>query len=59
MTHPGVGPVTALAFMLTMGPAERFVDGIDFALLARDQCHGDWVVPQWVSWGNRNFCGLP
>jgi transposase len=24
MTHPGVGPVTALAFTLTMGPAERF-----------------------------------
>jgi transposase len=24
MTHPGVGPVTALAFTQTMGPAERF-----------------------------------
>ena len=24
MTHPGVGPVTALAMMLTIGPAERF-----------------------------------
>jgi transposase len=24
MTHPGVGPVTALAMVLTMGPAERF-----------------------------------
>jgi transposase len=24
MTHPGVGPVTALAFTLTMGPAKRF-----------------------------------
>jgi transposase len=24
MTHPGVGPVTALAMVLTVGPAERF-----------------------------------
>jgi len=24
MTHPGVGPLTALAFVLTVGPAERF-----------------------------------
>jgi transposase len=24
MTHPGVGPLTALAFVLTIGPAERF-----------------------------------
>jgi transposase len=24
MTHPGVGPVTALAMMLTLGPAQRF-----------------------------------
>ena len=23
MTHPGVGPVTALAFVLTMGPVEH------------------------------------
>src|SRR6202521_2316879 len=27
LTHPGVGPVTALAFTLTMGPAERFGRG--------------------------------
>jgi transposase len=27
MTHPGVGPVTALALVLTLGPAERFRDG--------------------------------
>jgi len=27
MTHPGVGPVTALAFVLTMGPASRFPRG--------------------------------
>jgi transposase len=26
-THPGVGPVTALAMVLTLGPAQRFVDG--------------------------------
>lgn len=24
MTHPGVGPLTALAFVLTVGPVERF-----------------------------------
>jgi transposase len=27
MNHPGVGPVKALAFTLTMGPAERFPRG--------------------------------
>jgi transposase len=27
MTHPGVGPVTALAVVLTLGPAERFASG--------------------------------
>jgi len=27
MTHPGVGPVTALAFALTLGPAKRFCRG--------------------------------
>src|SRR5437660_12890042 len=27
MTHPGVGPVTALAMVLTLGPAERFREG--------------------------------
>jgi len=26
-THPGVGPVTALAMVLTLGPAERFQNG--------------------------------
>ena len=26
-THPGVGPVTALAMVLTLGPAERFANG--------------------------------
>lgn len=28
-THPGVGPVTALARVLTLGPAERFAWGKD------------------------------
>ena len=28
-THPGVGPVTALAMVLTLGPAERFASGKD------------------------------
>ena len=27
MTHPGVGPVTALAMVLTLGPAQRFASG--------------------------------
>ena len=27
MTHPGVGPITALAFALTMGPVDRFRRG--------------------------------
>jgi transposase len=27
MTHPGIGPVTALAMVLTLGPAERFASG--------------------------------
>jgi transposase len=27
MTHPGVGPITALAFVLTLGPAQRFRRG--------------------------------
>lgn len=27
MTHPGVGPITALAFVLTLGPVERFPRG--------------------------------
>ncbi|GAC1631291.1 MAG: hypothetical protein NVS9B14_02920 [Candidatus Acidiferrum sp.] len=27
MTHPGVGPITALAFVLTLGPADRFRRG--------------------------------
>lgn len=27
MTHPGVGPVTALAFVLSVGPVERFARG--------------------------------
>jgi transposase len=27
MTHPGVGPITALAFVLTLGPTQRFGRG--------------------------------
>jgi len=27
LTHPGVGPITALAFALTTGPADRFRRG--------------------------------
>jgi transposase len=31
MTHPGVGPVTALAMVLTLGPAQRFASGKEVA----------------------------
>lgn len=44
MTHPGVGPVTALAFTLTMGPAERFQRGKQVAsylgLIPREHSSG-------------------
>jgi transposase len=43
-THPGVGPVTALAMVLTMGPAERFPSGKDvgsyFGLIPREDSSG-------------------
>ena len=31
MTHPGVGPVTALGMVLTVGPAKRFANGRNVA----------------------------
>jgi transposase len=44
MTHPGVGPVTALAMVLTLGPAERFGCGKDvgsyFGLIPREESSG-------------------
>jgi transposase len=44
MTHPGVGPVTALAFVLTLGPAERFRRGKQvgsyFGLIPREHSSG-------------------
>src|ERR1700752_5162418 len=44
MTHPGVGPVTALAFTLTMGPVERFGRGKQVAsylgLIPREHSSG-------------------
>jgi transposase len=43
-THPGVGPVTALAMVLTLGPAERFPSGKDvgsyFGLIPREDSSG-------------------
>ena len=47
MTHPGVGPVTALAFMLTMGPAERFQRGKQVASYLG-------LIPSEYSSGGRN-----
>ena len=44
MTHPGVGPVTALAMVLTLGPAERFASakqvGSYFGLIPREESSG-------------------
>src|SRR6266550_4630226 len=44
MTHPGVGPVTALAMVLTVGPAERFESGRKvgsyFGLIPREDSSG-------------------
>ena len=44
MTHPGVGPVTALAFVLTTGPVNRFRRGKQvasyFGLIPRERSSG-------------------
>jgi transposase len=44
MTHPGVGSVTALAMVLTLGPAERFGSGKQvgsyFGLIPREDSSG-------------------
>jgi transposase len=44
MTHPGVGAVTALAMVLTLGPAERFASaravGSYFGLIPREHSSG-------------------
>jgi transposase len=44
MTHPGVGPVTALAMVLTLGPADRFASpkqvGSYFGLIPSEESSG-------------------
>jgi transposase len=50
MTHPGVGPLTALAFMLTIGKAERFQCGKQIASYLG-------LVPLEKSSGNRRRLG--
>ena len=44
MTHPGVGPVTSLAFVLTLGPPERFAGARQvasyFGLIPREHSSG-------------------
>jgi transposase len=44
MTHPGVGPLTALAMVLTLGSAERFESGKQvgsyFGLIPREESSG-------------------
>jgi transposase len=45
MTHPGVGPITALAFVLTLGPVQRFGRGKQvasyFGLIPSEYSSGD------------------
>src|SRR5277367_485604 len=45
MTHPGVGPITALAFVLTIGPVQRFDRGKQVAsylgLIPSEHSSGD------------------
>jgi transposase len=50
MTHPGVGPLTALAFVLVMGTAERFGCGKQIASYLR-------LVPSEDSSGDRRRLG--
>jgi transposase len=50
MTHPGVGPLTALAFALIIGKAERFQRGKQIASYLG-------LVPQEKSSGNRRRLG--
>jgi transposase len=50
MTHPGVGPLTALAFVLTIGKAERFQCGKQIASYLG-------LVPLEKSSGNRRRLG--
>jgi transposase len=48
-THPGVGPVTALAMVLTLGPAERFPAGKQvgsyFGLIPSEHSSGGAAAP--------------
>jgi transposase len=50
MTHPGVGPLTALAFVLIIGKTERFQCGKQIA------CYLG-LVPEEESSGNRRRLG--
>jgi transposase len=50
MTHPGVGPVTALALVLTLGPAERFAN-------ARQVASYFGLIPSEHSSGGRQQLG--
>ncbi len=50
MTHPGVGPVTSLAFVLTLGPPERFPG-------ARQVASYFGLIPSEHSSGNKRHLG--
>src|SRR5258708_39995040 len=50
MTHPGVGPVTGLAMVLTLGPAERFAS-------AKQEGSYFWLIPSEESSGGKQRLG--
>jgi len=62
MTHPGVGSVTALAMVLTLGPAERFESakkvGSYFGLIPSEESSGG--NSGWARSANRavRFCAF-
>jgi hypothetical protein len=47
MTHPGVGALTALAFVLIIGEAERFQCGKQVASFISDWCR--WRTPAGIA----------
>jgi transposase len=61
-THPGVGPVTALALVLTLGPAERFASakqvGSYFGLIPSEHSSGGWQKLGRISKQGNSFLRL-
>lgn len=54
MTHPGVGPVVGLAYVLTIGPPQRFPRGKQVAsylgLIPRERSSGGRQIPEIRVW---------